>query len=254
MFEFLSTIFTKITSLVASLIIAVGLVSAPASQPELPPQVGAAVEMKQKAQEFENIKLEAELEQAKVEAAKAKAETEQAQREVEAASRKLAEENLRKQQEEQARQLEQQRIQQELAQQNTLSCNGKNWLPCSTGQFYCPATGDARCRIENNASSPVAENPLIKIERCKIEAQKNINNFLEAGKSAISEGSQKCVQDRLSIIQQQMGGGAISYDVISSMYSLARSSCQRIAADVFDKLQAQSEEIYNQQYLECLNQ
>lgn len=149
MFDFLQTIFTKITSAVASIIIAVGLVSAPVPQQEPPPQV----EVKQDVQELEKANLKAELEQ-KVEAAKAKAEAERARKEAEAARRKIAEDDLRKQQKEQARQLEQQRIQQELAQQNLLSCNGKNWSPCPAGQkFYCPATGDAQCLIENTQTS-----------------------------------------------------------------------------------------------------
>lgn len=254
MFSFFETIFTKITSIVASVIIAVSLVFAPAPQPEPPPQVEAVVEVKQDTQELEKTKPEADLEQIKAETAKAKAEAEKAQKKAEEAKRKIAEENLRKQQEEQTKQLEQQRIQQELTQQNLLSCNGKNWSPCPDSQrFYCPTAGDAQCLYESTQSNSLTQDPQIKIELCKIEAQKNINNFLEAGKLAVKEGQQKCVQDQLSIIQQQIGGGDNSYNVISSMYSLARSYCQRIATDVLDKLQTQSEEIYNQQYFTCLN-
>lgn len=87
MFDFLQTIFIKITSAVASIIIAVGLVSAPAPQPEPPPQVATMVEIKQEAQELEKIKLEAELKKAKAETAKAQAETKKAQMEAEETKR-----------------------------------------------------------------------------------------------------------------------------------------------------------------------
>lgn len=112
---------------------------------------------------------------------------------------------------------------------------------------------EEQARLAELQRQQQARDSLIKIEVCKIGAQANINNFLEAGKLAINEGSQKCVQDRLSIIQQQIGGGAISPGVVSSMYSLARSSCQIIVNDALNKLQTQSEEVYNRQYLECLN-
>src|SRR3989338_5509074 len=113
MSNFFQTIFTKITSAVASVIIAVGLVSAPALQPELPLQPAAIVDIKQNVQKLEKSKLEAELKQARAEAASAKAAIEKTQREMETAARKSAEENLRKQQEEQVKQLEQQKIQAE---------------------------------------------------------------------------------------------------------------------------------------------
>lgn len=147
MFNFLHTIFIKITSVVASVIIAAGLVSVPAPQQKAPLPLATLVETKQDTQELEKIKLEAKLNQAN-------AEVEKAQSKAKEAKRKIAEENLRKQEEEQTRQLEQQRIQQELAQQNLLSCNGKNWSPCPAGQrFYCPTTGDAQCIIENAQTS-----------------------------------------------------------------------------------------------------
>lgn len=143
--------------------------------------------------------------------------------------------------------------------QNSVLCNGKYWTTtCPAGQkYYCPAIGDAQCLVEMQPPSlqpqpiPVYQDPLIKIERCKIEAQTNINNFLDVGKAAVNEGFKKCVQDRLGILQQQIGGDIPG--VVSSMVDLARSSCQRTADDVLNKLQIQADEIYNQQYLVCLN-
>lgn len=252
MFDFLQTIFTKITSAVASVIIAVGLVSAPAPQPEPPPQAEAVVEVKQDAQELKNIKLEADLEQAKAETVKAKTEAKKAQREAEATKRKLAEENSRKQQEEQAEQQEEQRIQQELTQQNLLSCNGKDWSPCPAGQnFYCPATGDAQCLIENNQTSTTYQDPQIKIEVCKIEAQTSIKNFLEVGKMAIDEGFQICVQNRFTTLQQQLGWQEFRWQ--KELVDVARSSCKNSVQQGLDFLQSKADEKYNQQYLACLN-
>lgn len=227
MFDFIQTIFAKITSAVASVIIAVGLVSVPTPQLALPIQVETMIEVKQNAQELEKIKLEAELEKAKVETAKAKAEAAKAK--AETAKRKIVEDNLRRQQEEQARQLEQQRIQKELAQQRE--------------------TEEAR---ENLATEETRIKGEIKIEVCKIEAQTSIKNFLEAGKLAADEGFQKCVQNRLATLQQGLGGGGVAPGTISSMVDLARSSCKNSAKQGLDFLQSKADEMYNQRYVECL--
>lgn len=224
MFDFIQTIFAKITSAVASVIIAVGLVSVPTPQLALPIQVEIMTEEKQNAQELEKIKLEAELEKAKAETAKAKAEATKA----ETAKRKIVEDNLRRQQEEQVRQLEQQRIQKELAQQREIE--------------------EAR---ENLAKEETRIKGEIKIEVCKIEAQTSIKNFLEAGKLAADEGFQKCVQDRISAMQGYLSGDA-SPAVISSAYNLARSSCNNSAKEGLDFLQSKADEIYNKRYVECL--
>lgn len=96
-----------------------------------------------KARDKEREKVIEELSRQQSEPVKVKAE--KAREEAEEVKRKIAEDNIRKQQEEQAGQLK---------QQNLLSCNGKNWSPCPVGQkFYCPATGDAQCLIENTQTS-----------------------------------------------------------------------------------------------------
>lgn len=207
MSSFLEIIFTKITSAVASIIIAVGLISAPAPQTELPSKAKVVVEVKQNTQEIERVKLEAEIKKAKTETARVKAEAEKARQKAEEAQ--VEQERLR----------EAQRLTDQQAEEN-------------------------RLRVQD---------PQIKIEKCKIEARANINNFLEAGKLAVNEGQQNCIQGRIATTQQYLGGGANSPEIIASMYNLARSSCQGIATDVLNKLQTQSEEIYNQQYLDCLN-
>ncbi|GEM_PF-4015087 len=193
MFDFFRTIFIKITSAIASVIIAVGLVSVPAPQPELPPQPTAVVELKQDTQQLKWQQELTELEKARAETAKAKAETKKAQREVEEARVKTEQERL------------------------------------------------------------TAQDAQIKIEICKIEAQTSIKNFLEAGKMAANEGFQKCVQNRFATLQQQLGGGGVAPGTIDSMVDLARSSCRNSAQKGLDFLQSKADEMYNQQYLVCLN-
>lgn len=138
---------------------------------------------------------------------------------------------------------------------NSVLCNGKYWTPtCPAGQkFYCPSSGDAQCLIENTQTPTTYQDPQIKIEVCKIEAQTSIKNFLEAGKAAANEGFQICVQNRLATIQQQLGGGGVAPGTLGAMADLARSSCKNSAQEGLDFLQSKADEMYNREYLVCLN-
>ena len=187
------------------------------------PPINSTNTSAQTKEESEKIKLETELEQAKAEATKAKAEKEKIQREAKTA--KVRAEAEKAQREEEARvKAEQERLReaQRLADQ----------------------------QVEEERV--MAQNAQIKIEICKIEAQTSIKNFLEAGKLAANEGYQKCVQSRIAAMGSLSSGGA-SPGVLSSMYSLARSSCNNSAKEGFDFLQSKADEMYNQRYVECLN-
>ena len=139
-----------------------------------------------------------------------------------------------------------------VAPPNTILCNSKYWTNCPIGQkFYCPATGDAQCLYENSGPNSVTENPQIKIEKCKIEAQTNINNFLEAGKAAINEAFTVCVQNRYNELEQQLGGAIPG--TLGDMVKVARLACTGSAQDGLNKLEDKADEIYSQQYFECLN-
>lgn len=173
------------------------------------------VEQEQKisqTQEPEKIQLETEIKQAKTEISKTKTEAERVQREAEAASRKLAEENLRKQQEEQARQLEQQRIQQERAQQDLLSCNGKNWLPCPADQrLYCPPAGSAQCIIENTQTNSATS-------RLKICMEQAIEDHKKMAKRAKID-QEECEKEAASPL------GSIACSIRHGPPSLSISHC-----------------------------
>ena len=113
--------------------------------------------------------------------------------------------------------------------------------------------GEATTQSQSFSIYPQAQDPQIKIEVCKIEAQASIKNFLEVGKMAANEGFQKCVQNRLATLQQQLGGGGVALGTLEAMADLARSSCKNSAQEGLDFLQSKANEIYNRQYLECLN-
>ena len=154
MISFFETIFTKITSIAASAIIAVGLVSAPIPQSKLPPPVNSVVvEVKQDAQEVEKIKLETELKQAKADTLKAKIETEKTKKELEKARAKAEQERLNEIQRlaDQSKKEDQEALSASLVNvviPNTTLCNGVSYSPCPTGQtFSCPASGEAKCLL-----------------------------------------------------------------------------------------------------------
>lgn len=44
-----------------------------------------------------------------------------------------------------------------ITKSNAIVCNGIDYSPCSTGQrFYCPASGEAQCLIDNNSTSLIS--------------------------------------------------------------------------------------------------
>ncbi len=106
-------------------------------------------------------------------------------------------------------------------------------------------------RIET-ARIAAEQNALIKIEKCKAETQIIINNFLGAGKLAINEAEEACMSDRMKTIWEFLPVG-VSPTVVSSAINLARSSCQKLTNENLNKLQSQTDGVYSQQYLNCLN-
>lgn len=219
MSNFLQTIFTKIVAAISSVFIAAGLISAPAIAPEHLQSEPQAIVQEAPETEMLNEVISTETSETEDAEKAEEARSQEAQRQKELAAQKAAEEQLKKEQEARAL-VEQQRLEQERQEV---------------------------ARIE------AEQNTLLKIERCKTEARKNITNFLEAGKLAIDEGMAGCVQKQMSSLSGYFDGGAMSPETLSSMGNLARSSCQRIANNALNKLESQSEDIYSRQYLDCLN-
>lgn len=78
----------------------------------------------------------------------------------------------------------------DVAPPNTIACNGKNWLPCPTGQqFYCPPVGDAQCTEERK--------------------QATINTGMSAQQKCLTEGLNTLTDasnKRLKEIEDSLGG------------------------------------------------
>lgn len=91
----------------------------------------------------------------------------------------------------------------------------------------------------------------LKIEQCKAQAQLRVDNFLTAGKATINEGFKKCVQSRFDTLQQQLDTPIPG--TMGDMIEIARSSCTNSAQEGLNFLETKADEIYNQQYIECLN-
>lgn len=216
MFDFLQIFFVKVTSVIASVIIAVGLVSMPTIPEEQPKD-----DWRTSVQESID-------------------RTERRQTTINESPDNQQNTDLKVE------------VSENQSPPNTILCNGKSWSPCPEGQrSHCPATGDVQCLYENIPRKPTLEDPLIRVERCKIEAQDNIDNFLEVGKMVTNEAFKQCVQNIYDTLQQELGNAIPG--TVGTMVDIARSSCSNSAQEGLDKLQIKADEIYNRQYLECLN-
>lgn len=231
MLNFFQTIFTKITSAVANVIIAAGLISVPASisQLELPSQnIKPVIEIKQGIQEVEKDNLGVEFKQPKIEITKEKPRVGEIQKKIKTGKNKKI--NNKEATKEFKNEAEQKRIHE-------------------TQRLIEQQAEEERRRIEEENLS--VQNAQIKIEICKVEAKRDYDNFVTAGKAAINEGFVKCKLDGFDMFQNQIGG--ISSGSLGSVSDIVVSSCMSSVQRALDSLQFKADEMHNKQYLECLN-
>lgn len=126
-------------------------------------------------------------------------------------------------------------------------CNGKYWSQCSVGQkFYCPATGDAKCLIEDKVSDLVIENPQIKIEKCKAQRDKSMTSYETIIPEMVNLLTQKF---SISVIEMLKPKADAGINVLPTMTTIL--SEYRISKTKELKVKFRAEE--DKKYLECLD-
>lgn len=127
---------------------------------------------------------------------------------------------------------------------SALSLNAQQ-IATSTGTHIATST------TPTVTTQPTEQAAQIKIEVCKVEARISTNNFLEVAKTVANEVQQKCVQDVVNILQQRSGGGGVAPGNMQFMADVVRLSCG--AQKKLDFLKTKADELYNKEYLACLN-
>jgi len=125
--------------------------------------------------------------------------------------------NVAKIEEESRIRVEQQKLQNQQVQSaplNSILCNGRYWTDCPSGQkFFCPATGDAQCLIENTQTPVGSFSGLEKINYCSESAKEQY----EKAKAEAEADKRKCEEEgQSSLVCFIRGSTAFS---ISSYFS-----------------------------------
>ncbi len=103
--------------------------------------------------------------------------------------------------------------------------------------------------IKPTPTPTVQVDSLIKIEKCKVEARDNMNSFILAGKTAINEAMLARMNSEAMSIYYSGGIPGTLGTIVSSL----RPKYQSLVDQEVAKLQIEADEIYDKEYLDCLN-
>jgi hypothetical protein len=119
---------------------------------------------------------------------------------------------------------------------NTVNCNGKAWLPCEQGSFYCPASGDAQCLTGPSQSDIDAQNQANAVAKMRAEAQATLDQSNTQAQAEARQALSDCrtaqgsylatfnPSPKVAAIQSQLD------DIIAKQQAAAASEQQQEAA------------------------